>query len=92
MLKGKLSNGFEYEVKENMVSDFDFIDALSDFYENENFSSFKKAMIILLGDEQFNKFKDACRDKNGAAPLKKVAEAFGELRDQLQDKSKELKN
>ena len=92
MLTGKLSNGFKYEVKENMVSDWDFIEALSDFYENENFSSFKKALIILMGQEQFERFKDACRDKDGAAPLKVVAAAFGELREQLQEQRKELKN
>lgn len=95
MLKGKLKNGFEFEVNERIKHDYFFVEKFAEFMksnESDGFPIFKDLMIMLLGEEQMVKFVESFREKDGIVPVDTLSKGFRELLDLIDEKDKEIKN
>lgn len=82
----KTSSGFEYQIADGALDDWEVLEALVDI-ENGHYSAAVKILKLLLGDEQAKQLKEYCRDKKtGRVPKGKM---FTELSDILSPKSEE---
>lgn len=86
-MKGKLKNGFEFEVDENALDNMELIDAMADAQE-DNPAMFSKAVLLLLGKDQRKKLYDHLRDKSGRVSIEAVTNSFVEIFEALGDQGK----
>lgn len=77
MIKGKTKSGFNFEIDEEVVNDYEFIEVLADVDENPLKSP--KLFKMLLGDEQTNKLKEHIKAKNGKIPVKIMTEEIADI-------------
>lgn len=96
MVKGKLSNGFAYEVLEGKAKDWNFVLKVARVNETDDpFKTFiliDELLIDLLGEEQREAFIESFMDEKGNVPSPVVIEGFKELTASIAEKEKELKN
>ncbi len=64
MLKGKTSSGFEYELSDEALNDWEVLEALTDIDEG-HYSGTVRVLRGLLGDEQLKALKEHCRGEDG---------------------------
>lgn len=88
MVKGKLSNGFEFEINEEDLDDYEVLELVSDAELNPLLSP--KLIERFLGREQKNKLLNHIKEKTGKkrVTVSEMGEAFTEIL----TKSQELKN
>ncbi len=80
MLKGKTSTGFEYEISDDALGDWEITEALVDI-DDGKYSAAVKVIRLLLGADQAKKLKEHCRDKESGRVTQKAM--FAELADIL---------
>lgn len=80
MLKGKTSTGFEYEISDDALGDWEVTEALVDI-DDGKYSEAVKVIRLLLGADQAKKLKEHCRDKESGRVTQKAM--FSELADIL---------
>jgi hypothetical protein len=79
MLKGKTSTGFEYELSDGALSDWEVLEELVNIDEG-HYSAAVKLLTLLLGAEQGKLLKEHCRDRrSGRIPRDKVLAELGEI-------------
>lgn len=86
-MKGKLKNGFSFDVDENALDNMELIDAMAEAQE-ENPAMFSKAVLLLLGKEQRKKLYDHIRDDNGRVSVEAVTNSFVEIFEALGEQGK----
>lgn len=92
MITGKLSNGYEYTIKDKVLRDYNFQVALSKWRNDPyNFSVFDAALDTLLDDSKVA-FVESFMDENGVVPIEVLMEGFSELINDAADKDSNLKN
>lgn len=64
MLRGKTESGFEFEIDEEILDDYDFLELLCHIDEGDA-SLTTKMVDMLLGEEQKKRLKDHVRAKSG---------------------------
>lgn len=74
MIKGTTESGFDFEVKEELADDFEFLELLGDFSENPLMAS--KLADKMLGREQKEVLKEHLRGEDGRI---KTSDMFREL-------------
>ena len=74
MIRGKTGSGFDFEVKEELADDFEFLELLGDFSENPLMAS--KLADKMLGREQKEALKEHLRGEDGRI---KTSDMFREL-------------
>ena len=90
MKTGKLENGFEYEVDEALLDDYEFLDLFAATQNDENPWATFKAVDIMFPGEKKQQLLDFARDpKTGRASAKKVMELIGNV---MEDMRKDGKN
>lgn len=62
MLKGKTSTGFEYEIADEALGDWEVTEALVDI-DDGKYSAAVKVLRLLLGKDQMKRLKEHRRDK-----------------------------
>lgn len=77
MIKGKTKSGFEFQIPEENLDNYDFIDALSK--TDENPIHLPRAVEILLGTEQKDRLLDHLREDNGKVKFTKVTDELMEI-------------
>jgi hypothetical protein len=87
MKKGKLSNGFEYEIDENVLDDMELIDAMEQS-QGDDPLKVSKVITMVLGKEQRKSFYDSIRNEDKRVPVEKAVELFTELIESLGDEGK----
>lgn len=87
MKKGKLSNGFEYEIDENVLDDMELIDAMEQS-QGDDPLKVSKVITMVLGKEQKKSFYDSIRNEDKRVPVEKAVELFTELIESLGDEGK----
>jgi hypothetical protein len=87
MKKGKLSNGFEYEIDENVLDDMELIDAMEQS-QGDDPLKVSKVITMVLGKEQKKSFYDSIRNEDNRVPVEKAVELFTELIESLGDEGK----
>lgn len=74
MIKGTTESGFDFEVKEELADDFEFLELLGDFSENPLMAS--KLADKMLGREQKEALKEHLRGEDGRI---KTSDMFRDL-------------
>lgn len=79
MLKGILKNGFEWEIDEAELDDYELIEQFSDLTENPMI--FPKIIKKVLGEKQLNDLKNHIRETSGSKriSIKVMEESFMEI-------------
>ena len=88
MKRGKLSNGFEYEIDEETLDDMRFLDALAEADEGNPLAA-SRVCVMLLGKEQRKALYDKLAPKGGRVP---IADAFACIKEIIEDFGDEGKN
>lgn len=78
MITGKITNGFEFEVEEDLMDDYEFLETLCEI-DNGNASLIPAVATRLLGVEQKKALMEHIRGENGRVSSRKMGEAIGEI-------------
>lgn len=87
MIKGKTSTGFEFEISEDVVNDYELVENLAELEDNPLMIS--KVVNKILGKEQTEKLKNHVRDDKGIVPIDKMTKEIIEI---FQISGEEIKN
>ena len=86
-MKAKLNDGFEVEILDSTVDDWEFLEVLASIDEGEA-GQIVKAAKMLLGVDGVKMLKEHLRGENGKVSSSAMVEALGELMESVN----ELKN
>lgn len=70
MIKGTTDTGFAYEIEEERLYNYEFVETLEEVESNP--IALVKAVKLLLGDEQTERLKDHVRSENGIVSTVKM--------------------
>ena len=77
MIRGKLKNGFEYEVSKAALDNMELLDAIAECDESP--LAISRVVRLMLGNEQRRKLYDHLRTEDGNVPVAAVSEAVAEI-------------
>ena len=77
MLKGKTESGFEYEVSDAAMNDYELVEILAEVDTNPLL--LPRLVKKLLGDKQKNKLLDHLRTKDGNVPIDLISTEIMEI-------------
>ena len=77
-MKGKLENGFEFEVDENILDNMELIDVLAEA-DQGNPLMVSKAFTMVLGTEQKKTLYDTIRLEDGRVPVETALTALTDV-------------
>lgn len=77
MIKGATSTGFEFELDDSRLNNYELIDALAET-SGDNPLSVVKVVNLLLGDKK-NDLLNHCRAENGTVPISRVMEEITDI-------------
>ena len=77
MLKGKTQSGFEFEVPDESLNNYDMIEVLADV--DTNALLLPKLVKMLLGAEQAKRLTDHVRTEKGNVPLDAISVEIMEI-------------
>lgn len=85
MIKGTTASGFDFEIEESALDNWELLEALVDI-DDGHIGGAVHALKMLLGEKQFKALKEHCRDKT----TNKIAQKdmFDELSEILSPKEK----
>ena len=93
MVTGKLTNGFKFEIADGAFSDYDYLILATKYKKQpEDMELFDTMLVMLLGEEQRNRFVESFTDKNRKKNIRDVMDGFRELVEIVTAKSEEIKN
>lgn len=78
MLKGKTSSGFEFELEDEVLDDYELLENLRKVDEGDN-GCLIKVVDQLLGEEQKKRLKEHVRTEKGRVSAKKLLEEVSEI-------------
>lgn len=84
MIKGKTNSGFEFEIDENQLKNYEFVELVAEVDENELLMP--KLLKLLLG-KQVETLKDHIRDENGIVPIEKMVTEIKDIFENAQVKN-----
>ena len=76
-MKGKTKSGFEYDVAEERINNYELLEVIGEVDENP--LVLPRVIDLLLGEEQKKKLKDHVRAKDGLVPTDKISEEITEI-------------
>lgn len=77
-MKGKLKNGFKWDVDVKVLNDMELIDAVAEA-ESENPAKISVVIKKLLGEKQRKALYDHIRDEDGIVPADVLADCVVEI-------------
>lgn len=77
-MKGKTKDGFEFDVDESILDDWELAEDLVDA-ETNGAAGIRAAHRIFGNGDAYNRLKDSCRDKNGRVSSRKMYEKITEV-------------
>ena len=69
MITGQTKSGFNYHIDENILQDYELLEAIAETEKNPIFIT--KVVRMLLGDDT-DKLKEHVRDENGHVSIEKM--------------------
>ena len=78
MKAGKLENGFEYKIDENIFDDMRFLDALADANEGDPLAA-SRMCDMLLGKEQKKALYKVLTNEDGRVPVEDTLNCIVEI-------------
>lgn len=85
----KLSNGFELEIDENGLDDWEILEILCDLDEGK-FGKMPKVFSALIGEEQFVALKAYLKEKDGKVRISAMQNVLAEMFATLKEGKKSL--
>ena len=87
MLKGITESGFEFEIDEEILDDWELLELLQEI-DDGNIGKLSKAIVFMLGEEQYTKLKNFIKARDGKIKASvMVVEFFS-----IMNANKEVKN
>ena len=77
MLKGKTKSGFEFEIQDDALNNYELVEVLADVDTNPLL--LPRLVKMLLGEDQKNKLTDHVRTETGTVPLDKISDEIMEI-------------
>jgi len=77
MIKGKTKSGFEYEILEENLNNYELVEVLGELEENPLLIA--RVVNLLLGKEQADRLKNHLRTENGTVPTDQMSEEIMEI-------------
>lgn len=77
MIKGTTSTGFEYEISDDNIDDYELLEALCEV-DNGNNSLIPKVARLTLGSDQLDALKNHLRNEDGRV---KTSDMFREIKE-----------
>lgn len=77
MMSGKTPSGFEYEIDENALNNYELMEKINELDENPLVLT--KVVTMILGKEQTEKLKDHIRLENGTVPIEKMSDEIMQI-------------
>ena len=77
MITGKISNGFEFEIEEEIRDDMEFVELLAE--TETDITALPKLVTILLGNDKKRELYDLLRNEKGRVQLTAVSDAISEI-------------
>lgn len=77
MLKGKTESGFEYEVSDAAMNNYELVEVLAEMDTNPLL--LPKLVKMLLGKEQKNKLLEHLRTEDGNVPIDAISTEITEI-------------
>lgn len=71
MIKGKTKTGFEFQIEDAVLNDYELLEMFAEVDENPLLVP--KLVRTILGEEQKNKLIDHVRDEKGRASVDKIS-------------------
>lgn len=87
MLKGKTETGFEFEIDDEVLDDWELLEILQEI-DDGNIGKLAKAIVFLLGEEQYEKLKDFIKKRDGKIKASVMIDEFTSI----MNSNKEVKN
>lgn len=78
MIKGVTESGFEFEIDETLINNYDFLELMVDADEG-SVPAMIKAIRLILPQEEINRIKDFVRNENGIAAIPDVYKVVAEI-------------
>lgn len=69
MIKGQTTSGFNYHIDENILQDYELLEAIAETEKNPIFIT--KVVRMVLGDDT-DRLKEHVRDENGHVSIEKM--------------------
>lgn len=85
-IKGKTKSGFEYEIPEENLNNYELVESIGGIEENPLLIT--KTVTLLLGEDQTKRLKDHVRTKSGIVPTDKISEEIMEIFESQQETKK----
>ena len=80
MLRGTISNGFKYEIEEQVLDDMELLELIGEV--DEDGAKLPKLLDRLLGREQKKALYDSLRTEKGNVPVGATVDALKEIFEQ----------
>ena len=77
-MTGKTTSGFEYEIDEESLDDYELLEDLSEL-DDGNSAKTTSVLNRLLGKEQKDRLKEHLRTESGRVPASKMMIEIGEI-------------
>lgn len=87
MLKGISASGFEFEIDEEVLDDWEMLELLQEIDEGK-IGKLAKAIVFLLGEEQYEKLKNFIKARDGKIKASVMIDEFTSI----MNAEKEVKN
>lgn len=84
MIQGKTNSGFKFEIDENQLKNYEFVELVAEVDENELLMP--KLLKLLLGN-QVEALKDHIRDESGIVPIEKMVTEIKDIFENAQVKN-----
>ena len=78
MVKGTLENGFEFEITDEALNDYELIEVFNDIKDGDT-GTITKAARLLLGEEQIKSLKAHVKGDSARVPADKMIAAITEI-------------
>lgn len=87
MLKGISASGFEFEIDEEVLDDWEMLELLQEI-DDGKIGKLAKAIVFLLGEEQYEKLKNFIKARDGKIKASVMIDEFTSI----MNAEKEVKN
>lgn len=78
MITGKTDRGFEFEIDEEILDDYEFLEAICEI-DKGDVSIIPDAARMLLGDEQLKRLKESARNEKGKISTKVMVDEIRQI-------------
>lgn len=78
MINGKTESGFEFQLDDDVLDDYELLEELCAI-DNGEVNKIPHIAAIILGNEQLDALKDHIRGENGRVSARKMADAIEEI-------------